>query len=136
MAKIGVAVVTALMTAGGLTTAGAQTEDMTARSRVLAGEFQDRLRAQLTSALNTGGPLLALDVCQKVAPAIAQDIGSKTGVTIWRTSLKNRNPRGTPDAWERATLEQFDARRAAGEDASTIEATAQTLRWLRLFRLA
>jgi hypothetical protein len=126
MAKIGVAVVLALVAAGGLTTARAQTEDMTARSRALAGEFQDRLRTQLMGALNTGGPLLALDVCQKAAPAIAQDIGGKAGVTIWRTSLKNRNPRGTPDAWERATLEQFDARRAAGEDAATIEASAQT----------
>ncbi len=71
MSKIGVAVVLALATAGGLTTARTQTVDMTARSRTLAGEFQDRLRAQLMGALNTGGPLLALDVCQKAAPEIA-----------------------------------------------------------------
>ena len=54
-----------------------------------AGEFQDKLHSQLVSALKAGGPLLALDVGQKAAPAIAQEVGA--GATIWRTSLKARH---------------------------------------------
>jgi len=136
MSKIGIAVVLALVTASGLTAAPAQaqTEDMTAHSRALAGEFQDRLRGQLMGALNSGGPLQALDVCQKAAPAIAQEIGTREGATIWRTSLRNRSPRGTPDARERATLEQFDARRTAGEDPATIEASTQTASGFRFMK--
>ena len=81
-----------------------------------------------------GGPLLALDVCQKAAPAIAQEVGARAGATIWRTSLKARNPRGTPDAWERTVLQRFAARRAAGEDPATIETSAQTATGFRYMK--
>ena len=36
-------------------------------------------------------------------------------------SLRNRNPRAVPDAWERAALEDFDRRAASGESATTLE---------------
>jgi hypothetical protein len=36
-------------------------------------------------------------------------------------SLRNRNPRAVPDAWERAALEDFDRRAAAGETPITLE---------------
>jgi hypothetical protein len=114
--------------------ARAQTDDLTAKSRAVAAEYQDKLRSQLMGALKAGGPLLALDVCQKAAPAIAQEVGARAGATVWRTSLKARNPRGTPDAWERLVLEQFDARRAAGEDPTTIEASARTATGFRYMK--
>ena len=103
-------------------------------AKALAMEFQDRLRSQLVDALKNGGPLLALDICQKAAPAIAADITSRTGAKIWRVSLAARNPKGTPDAWERATLEQFAARRAAGEDPATLEAVTSTSTGLRFMK--
>jgi hypothetical protein len=106
--------------------ARAQTDPVLEQSRALAAEYQSRLRTQLVGALGRGGPLLALDVCKTAAPAIAEDIGTRTGARIWRTSLQTRNPRGTPDAWERTTLEAFAARRAAGEDPAKIEAFART----------
>ena len=136
LARIWAAAMLTMAAGGGLAAAPAlaQTDDLTARSRALAGEFQDKLRSQLVGALKTGGPLLALDVCQKAAPAIAQEVGARAGATIWRTSLKARNPRGTPDAWERTVLEQFAARRAAGENPSTIEASAQTATGFRYMK--
>ena len=36
-------------------------------------------------------------------------------------SLRNRNPRAVPDAWERAALEDFDRRAASGEAPATLE---------------
>jgi cytochrome c553 len=36
-------------------------------------------------------------------------------------SLGNRNPKAVPDAWERAALEDFDRRAAAGESPATLE---------------
>jgi hypothetical protein len=35
---------------------------------------------------------------------------------VARTSLKYRNPDNAPDAWERMVLEQFEERKANGED--------------------
>ena len=136
MTRIGTLAMLAMAAAGGLAAAPApaQTDELTARSRALVAEFQDKLRGQLGSALKSGGPLLALDVCQKAAPAIAQEVGAHAGATIWRTSLKPRNPRGTPDAWERSVLEQFAARRAAGEDAATIEASTRTATGFRYMK--
>ena len=104
----------------------AQPDPLLAQSRAAAAEYQSKLRTQLVTALDSGGPLLALDVCKGAAPQIAQEVGARAGASIWRTSLKARNPRGTPDAWERSVLEQFAARRAAGEDPATIEASAHT----------
>ena len=36
-------------------------------------------------------------------------------------SLRERNPKAVPDAWERAALEDFDRRAAAGESPATLE---------------
>jgi hypothetical protein len=40
---------------------------------------------------------------------------------VGRTSLKLRNPANKPDAWEQEVLEQFDARKAAGETLEKME---------------
>ena len=109
MTDIAAMAMLAMAAGGGLVGAQAQTpaqtDELTVRSRAVAADFQDKLRGQLMAALKTGGPLLALDVCQKAAPAIAEEVGARAGAKVWRTSLKARNPRGTPDAWERSVLE-------------------------------
>jgi hypothetical protein len=104
----------------------AQPDPLLAESRTVSGDYQNKLRAQLVTALDSGGPLLALDVCKGAAPQIGQEVGARTGAKVWRVSLQTRNPQGAPDAWERSVLEQFNARRAAGEDPATIEASTHT----------
>ena len=42
---------------------------------------------------------------------------------VARTSLKYRNPDNATDAWERKVLEQFEARKANGEDPKQITHT-------------
>ena len=39
---------------------------------------------------------------------MAKTASEQTGWAIRRVSLKNRNPKAVPDAWERETLEEFD----------------------------
>ena len=40
---------------------------------------------------------------------MAKAASEQSGWTIKRVSLRNRNPKAVPDAWERAALEEFDS---------------------------
>jgi hypothetical protein len=102
----------------------AQADALKEKSRAVAVGFQDKLRGQLMDALQAGGPTAAIEACKQIAPAAAQQAGEAAGATVKRTSLKIRNQKSAPDAWERATLEQFAARKEAGEPLATMEAGA------------
>jgi hypothetical protein len=67
------------------------------------------------------GPEGAIEVCRDKAPQMARAASEETGWAIRRVSLNNRNPKAVPDAWERAVLEDFDRRAAAGEAPGTLE---------------
>jgi hypothetical protein len=92
-----------------------------AASRDAAKEFMETLKGELQAAMKAGGPTNAIEVCNTKAPAIAQEISKAKGFRIARTSLKTRNPDNAPDAWERKVLEDFEARKRAGEDPMKIE---------------
>lgn len=84
-------------------------------------QFGGQLVSELKTALGNGGPVRAINVCSKRAPAIADGLSKATGWEVGRTSLKARNSeRGTPDAWELEILKQFEARKAAGESVETM----------------
>ncbi len=90
-------------------------------ARVIARELPPRLMARLSKEIAAGGPEAAVGTCRDIAPAMAKQASSDTGWAIRRVSLKNRNPRAVPDDWERAVLQDFDRRAAAGEDPATLE---------------
>lgn len=90
-------------------------------SRDVAQAFSKELRERLMEAMQAGGPVEAIAVCNVAAPQIAETHSEASGWSVGRTSLKVRNPGNAPDAWERAVLQQFEARRAAGEDPAAIE---------------
>ncbi len=97
----------------------ASTEDLdqrTAESRAVTMEFMTMLKGELQSAMKAGGPVNAIQVCNTRAPEIAAGFSAQKGWTVARTSLKYRNPDNAPDAWERTVLEQFEERKANGED--------------------
>ena len=54
------------------------------------------------------------------APAIAAD-ASANGWSVGRTSLKTRNPKNAPDVWEKRVLDEFDAAKNKGADATKLE---------------
>lgn len=80
-----------------------------------------RLLQVLTAEIEKHGYAEAISVCRDKAPEMARGLSEQTGWSIRRVSLKNRNPKATPDAWERAALEDFERRLAAGEDPGRME---------------
>ena len=93
-------------------------------ARGVAGSVPPKLLAMLVDEIAKGGPESAIAVCSEKAPQMAKAASEATGWSIRRVSLRNRNPKATPDAWERAALEEFDRRAAAGENPATLEAFA------------
>ena len=90
-------------------------------ARALAMQFVGELKPRLKQAMGAGGPIHAIEVCASEAPKIADSLSEQSGWAVRRVSLRARNAsRATPDDWERATLEAFDRRQAAGEQAADI----------------
>lgn len=91
-------------------------------ARKVATMLPPKLLASLQEEIGKSGPEGAIPVCRDMAPKIAGEISAQTGWKIRRVSLKARNDaRATPDAWEKAALEDFDRRAAAGEPPAQLE---------------
>ena len=89
-------------------------------AKTIIKEFFSRLKGELQAAMQSGGPVNAVQVCRQRAPAIAAELSESSGWEVGRTSLKLRNPANAPDAWELAVLERFEQRKAGGEDPAGI----------------
>ncbi len=84
--------------------------EVTARGEAAAKVLMERLGAQLKGAMESGGPVAAITVCQQVAIPLTTSAGAEfEGVTVKRTTLKPRNPANAPDEKDRAVLEAMAA---------------------------
>lgn len=92
-----------------------------AEARGVATSVPPQLLAVLQQEIAKGGPEGAIAVCREQAPALAKAASERTGWMVRRVSLRNRNPKAVPDAWERLVLEDFDRRKASGESPATLE---------------
>ena len=90
-------------------------------ARKVAGSVPPQLLQVLSEEIAKGGPESAIGVCREKAPQMARTASAQTGWDIRRVSLRQRNPKAVPDAWEQAALEDFDRRAAAGESPATLE---------------
>jgi methionine-rich copper-binding protein CopC len=91
----------------------------------VAQQFVEQLSTQLKNEMKTNGPAAAIKVCREAAPAIADQLSIENGWRVSRVTTKVRNPLlGMPDQWERATLVEFEAQAAKGEEYSTMNKTA------------
>ncbi|HRD96387.1 MAG TPA: DUF3365 domain-containing protein [Rubrivivax sp.] len=97
-----------------------------AEARQVAAAVPPRLLAVLQEELDRSGPEGAVAVCNEKAPQMARVASEKSGWAIRRVSLRNRNPKAVPDAWEQAALLEFDRRLAAQEPASRLEKSEVT----------
>jgi Protein of unknown function (DUF3365) len=111
----------ALLATGASLTALAQADAWQADARKVASEVPPKLLATLSAAIDKGGPEGAIEVCRVEAPKMAMAASEQSGWAIRRVSLKTRNPKAVPDAWELAALQDFDRRAAAGESPATLE---------------
>ena len=76
--------------------------------KALAGN----LKKELSSSMQSGGPVAAVQTCNIKAPQITEALNDS--LTIKRTSLKLRNPNNAPDAWEKKILTAFQQKLAGG----------------------
>jgi hypothetical protein len=82
--------------------------------------FVTDLKGELQKSMKASGPVGAISTCHIVAPKIAREREAASGWHVGRTSLKLRNQDNKPDNWETAVLEEFETRKAAGEDPMKI----------------
>ena len=98
-------------------------EPWMADARTVATAVPPKLLQVLTDAIAKSSAADAVTVCQDIAPKMAKAASEQSGWQVRRVSLRNRNPKAVPDAWERETLEDFDRRASAGEAPASLERT-------------
>lgn len=86
-----------------------------AEAAAITQAFAAEMKGELEKAMQSGGPVHAISVCNEKAPGIAARHAKASGWTVGRTSLKLRQPNNAPDAWEQSALAEFETRKAAGE---------------------
>ena len=84
------------------TTSDARIQRAAAARDALGGLLKKRLLA----AIQEGGPVKAVAVCQETAPQIAREVRAETGVSVGRTSFRVRNPDNAPPAWTAPYVEE------------------------------
>ena len=99
----------------------ANDDKLLTEARGVASGIPPKLLGVLEEEIKKGGPEGAIGVCREKAPAMARAASEKSGWAIRRVSLKNRNPKAVPDAWEEAVLKDFDKRTTAGEKPTGLE---------------
>ncbi len=104
------------------TLANAGDDPMLDEARKVATSIPPKMLASLQEEIAKSGPEGAIPVCKDMAPKMAGKVLQETGWKIKRVSLKVRNEaRAIPDDWEKAALEDFDKRAAAGESPAQLE---------------
>lgn len=99
----------------------ADTEQLTQKSRAAIKALGSELKATLQSSMKASGPVDSVAVCQIEAPKIADTVSSANAMSVARTSLKYRNVKNKPDAWERSVLEKFEQRKEKGEAVTKLD---------------
>ena len=79
--------------------------------------FAASLQAELKAAMQAGGPVAGVAVCNTRAMAITRQAAA-AGMELSRVSLRNRNPDNAPNAWQTAVLETFEGQKVTGKDVT------------------
>lgn len=98
-----------------------ETEPLVNESRGAVKQLFKALGGTLVSAMKSGGPEKAIAACNINAQPLTEGVSNKLGFRVARTSLRLRNPVNEADAWEIKVLQQFEARKAAGEELMKME---------------
>ncbi|MDX2287945.1 MAG: DUF3365 domain-containing protein [Hyphomicrobiaceae bacterium] len=110
-----------VLAAGPASAADPALEERVKAARAAVQQLAGQLKGELVGALESGGPVKAMEVCSVVAPQLAASVADSARLSIGRTALKVRNPGNRPDAFETQHLAAFAARLAAGEDVAKID---------------
>jgi hypothetical protein len=94
------------------------TEVAAAKAAIM--ELAAALQSELKAAMQTGGPVAAIGVCNTQAMPITQKVAAEQGLRLSRVSLNNRNPANLPNEWQTAVLKDFERKQAEGKDISSL----------------
>lgn len=75
------------------------TEAEVARAKAAIKQFAGALQTELKTAMQAGGPVAAIAVCNTQAMPITAQVAAEHGMRLSRVSLKNRNPANAPNDW-------------------------------------
>ena len=67
----------------------------------------NELSTRLLAAMSNGGPAKAIEVCSKLAPKLAKEVGEQHHVSIGRTAIRLRNENNRPPAWAEPLLKDL-----------------------------
>jgi hypothetical protein len=101
-------------------TSSAGSESDIAAAKTAIKDFAGALQTELKSAMQAGGPVAAIGVCNTQASPISKRVASEHGMAVSRVSLKNRNPANAPNAWQLTVLNEFEKKKALGQDAGSL----------------
>ncbi len=96
------------------------TNTETAAAKAAIQELAGALQAELKGAMQAGGPVAAIGICNTQAMPITQKTAIGQGMLLSRVSLKNRNPANLPNKWQTVVLEDFEQQKAAGQDIGSL----------------
>jgi hypothetical protein len=83
-------------------------------------ELAAALQSELKAAMQTGGPVAAIGVCNTQAMSITQKVSAEQGLELSRVSLNNRNPANFANEWQTVVLEDFQQKQAEGRDIGSL----------------
>ena len=78
------------------------------------------LQSELKTAMQTGGPVAAIGICNTRAIPITEKVAEQQGMHVSRVSLRNRNPANAPIGWQAAVLEGFQQQKSDGKDVTML----------------
>lgn len=93
----------------------------TAVAREAVNAVRSTLNVELYSAMQNGGPLAAMEVCNVRSPRIIEQVSKLKGMTIRRIGTRVRNTANVPDDWERKTLARFQHNLKQGDSPTSLE---------------
>ncbi|RMH02625.1 MAG: DUF3365 domain-containing protein [Planctomycetota bacterium] len=73
-----------------------QVSEARQRAEEAVAALQERLKSELTAAMQQGGPAAALRVCAESAQPLTEDFRGEAGFPVGRTALRLRNPANAP----------------------------------------
>ena len=77
-------------------------------ARQVSDQLAEKVRSLLLQEIGKGGFSSAVRVCSELAQEMTRQFNAQTGHDARRISLKYRNPKNVPDAYEQRKLEEFN----------------------------
>ena len=96
------------------------TEAEVSAAKAAIMELATALQSELKAAMQTGGPVAAIGVCNTQAMPITQKVAMERGLHLSRVSLNNRNPANLPNEWQAVVLKDFQQKQTEGKDIGSL----------------